>query len=1123
MEYFSAAPQPIILCGLDGEIIELNNAAQILFESGLSNLERLTFHAQSLLHIEPANKLLVPWLTRAGSVQFQTSIRRLNSAVILELEPFTEILSSVMDHELWSQILASMQIALYAVDHQERVISLHDPGHPERAPMLAAMRGQPIQRVYGEVTMELESGEQLDINAMSRRALAGEPLQGIVRSARGSFESRVVPLRDVSGLVIGYMGAAANVTEQLEALEVARRVEAQRSATLHQYADRLDAVEEAIFSYSHDLHVLDLNAAARAMIPHIGDECIGRPLLEVFPHLRGTLFERVYQQVILTRKTEQFDYHDISKARWLNMRIEPTPRGVDVHVRDISRMHHTSRALSDFFDLSAQIMCIVGLDGRLLRANPIALVVFGMPEQTLRSAELLSFVAPEDRATVRHALESLRRGASVQDRVVRITSAQGVMRHIAWSAVPYGDRIHIVGHDVTEQLFQQRLHAMNHEALEALARGVPIRKIKLSLLRRAEELLPGAELALLLLDPIEELLCTGSTEGFVWLSQLWASRRAGGWVDHVAEGALLTPVELAALPLRRDPVPYALLHTLRLSDVPESCVLCALAPHHAQLSSAHAVEVLEQLVSILSICVNRKRIERELEMLRAASAQLNDIILIAQPASPGAEPTIIFANDALERLVDRPQHALLGQPIWSFFEQDVGSCEAVRDAVLVGLPIRRQVWRPAGERVGRGPAPRQTLEIDLLPLAATPRMRDCWAMVARDITEQVRLNAELLRAQRLESVGLLTGGLAHDFNNLLTTIIGFTEFGIADATALSRAEDPMLATTASSLAMDLEEVHHAALSAGDLVRRLLAFSKHRFVQHSVFDVTASLIGMERMLRRLLPENIQLHLDLPRRACMTMGSAGELEQVVMNLAINARDAMAQGGALTLRLSSVDDGLLLTIRDTGVGIDAATLPHIFDAFFTTKEIGRGSGLGLPMVQTIIQQMKGSIEVTTAPDEGTCFIVRLPQYEAPPSMLAIEELAAESSMGECVLVVEDDASVRQLTRRLLDAAGYQTRMARSAEQAIELFEQEPDAFDLVMTDVMLSGMSGWSLAQRLRRRRPSLPILLCSGYAPTPPEGFETLGLPILSKPFQQEELLRQLRFLLDGSTVQDDEEL
>jgi PAS domain S-box-containing protein len=1030
----------------------------------------------------------------------------------MSLEPLGELFEPLLRDTIWSSILASMKISMFALDKDEIVLDIFDPAHPERAAELTSRAGLHADVAYRDVTMTLADGGSLSSGELRRRVLGGETLRGVLYSQQGAFDGQIVPLRALDGRCVGILGVCADITDRLKETERTLREQQLSSAVISHYEGLLDGVEDAIFSYDRRLVLTGLNAAAKRFARAHDDSLIGRHLHDAFPATRGSMFETAYQRVIATGDPQRFDYHDARNDRWLQLRAEPTALGVDVYVRDISAEHHTSSALSGFFSLSEQPMCVLEPRGHILSANPATQRALGVDEATLRGAYLLDFVHPDDRERARAALAHAARVGSMRDLIVRICAADGVTRDIGWSAVSAPDRVYLIGHEVTARLFSERLLAMNHEALEALARGIPVRHILLNLLRRAEELVPTLECALLHKDHAEELLCVGAPARFAWLGEVWDGRVAAGW-PGLDEHALLSPAQLHIMGASPSIQRIAAIHRVQLGESRPIGLLCVLAPLIGALEAPQAQEVVEQVIRLAAVCLNRQRVERERSLLRAATTQINDIILLAQVRAPGEPPRILFANDAILRLVERPRDQVLGQPLWFFFD-DEEARRAVETAVAAGSALRREVRRPAPGRVGGY----QIFELDLLPLAPTAQLRGCWAMVVRDTSAQAHLNEELRRAQRMESVGLLTGGLAHDFNNLLTSIVGFTEFGIEAATTL--VASGAVSGEASSLVMDLEEVHHAALRAGDLVRRLLAFSKHRFVQRAVFDVTASLIGMERMLRRLLPENVKLTLDIPRKPCMTQGDAGELEQVVMNLAINARDAMPDGGTLLLLLRSDEEHIALHVRDTGTGIDPASLPRIFDPFFTTKEFGRGSGLGLSMVQDIVQRMEGRIEVETALGAGTCFTVWLPRHHAPTPQLSMALDASSAAMGECVLVVEDDASVRQLTRRLLDAAGYQTRTARSAEQALELFEQEPEVFDVVVTDLVLCGMSGWELARRLRRRRPALPILLCSGYAPNPPDDPALRDLTILPKPFHQQELLRQLRYLLEGSSVTDD---
>src|SRR5882672_5837030 len=307
----------------------------------------------------------------------------------------------------------------------------------------------------------------------------------------------------------------------------------------------------------------------------------------------------------------------------------------------------------------------------------------------------------------------------------------------------------------------------------------------------------------------------------------------------------------------------------------------------------------------------------------------------------------------------------------------------------------------------------------------------------RDITNQRQLEAQLAQAQKMEAIGRLAGGVAHDFNNLLTVILSYSELLLEDLPADSADRD------------DVTQIRKAAQGASELTRQLLAFSRQQVLQPKVVDPNAAVTGIERLLGRVLREDIQLSCTLAPDAGTVRVDPGQLEQVLMNLAVNARDAMPQGGQLTIETGNVDLDeaymqahpmaapgryVMLAVTDTGTGMDAATQAQIFEPFFTTKDVGKGTGLGLATVQGIVQQSGGFIWVYSEPDHGTCFKIYLPRVDEPVSAAASESV--DSTRGtDTVLVVEDVAAVRAVIRKMLERYGYRVLDAADGEAAIRL----------------------------------------------------------------------------------------
>jgi len=391
---------------------------------------------------------------------------------------------------------------------------------------------------------------------------------------------------------------------------------------------------------------------------------------------------------------------------------------------------------------------------------------------------------------------------------------------------------------------------------------------------------------------------------------------------------------------------------------------------------------------------------------------------------------------------------------------------------------------------------------------------------AEDVTEKRVLERQLRMAQKMEAIGRLSGGIAHDFNNILGVIIGY-----------SRVLGKALSTN-TALREHALEIEKAGQRAASLTKQLLAFSRQQVLTPAVLNLNTLASDMEKMLPRLLGEDIEVSLALDPELGNVKADQSQIEQVIMNLAVNARDAMPMGGKLKIQTGNVEldqaytwnhpgskvgSYVMLTVTDTGTGMDAGTLTHIFEPFFTTKERGKGTGLGLATVYGVVKQSNGYIWVDSAPGKGTSFQIYLPQHVGQLVVDAPITDSREKLRGsETILLVEDADPLRKLAQTFLEGGGFRVLSAENGEKALELATRFGGKFDLLLTDVVMPGMNGRVLAEQLFSRQPGMKVLYMSGYTDSFIAGHGVLdpNTHLLHKPFTEEVLIRKVREVLDG---------
>ena len=479
------------------------------------------------------------------------------------------------------------------------------------------------------------------------------------------------------------------------------------------------------------------------------------------------------------------------------------------------------------------------------------------------------------------------------------------------------------------------------------------------------------------------------------------------------------------------------------------------------------------------------------------------------------EGRVVDVNEAFLRMLGYERDEALGR---TTVELGLWPSQAERTRVIQEAQTHGRVQTVEIESRTKEGARRTLLySAELIELDGAPH----FLVLTTDITERRQLEEQLRQAVKMEAVGRLAGGIAHDFNNLLTAIIGSADLLLEDLDPESPARD------------DVAEIRRAGERAAQLTRQLLAFSRQQPLTPRVIDVNALVADMDRLLRRLIGEDVELRTVLTPDLGAVRADAGQLEQVIMNLAVNARDAMPRGGKLTIETANADldeaytldhvsvrpgPCVMIAVSDTGSGMDRETLAHLFEPFFTTKEVGKGTGLGLATVYGIVKQSGGHVWVYSEPGRGTTFKIYLPLVIEPVEGLGPATAPVTLQGSETVLVVENEAPVRELARRMLEAKGYAVLTAATPADALALVERHKEPIHLAVTDVILPGMDGPELARRLEKAQPGLRVLFVSGYANEAivHQGVLDPGVAYLPKPFTADALARKVREVLNAPT-------
>ncbi len=1034
-----------------------------------------------------------------------------------------------------------------------------------------------------------------DASAAWRQFLTKGTSEGEIPLRRTDGTLRYADFRAVAGVLPGlHLSVLRDVTERRHAATALLDAQQQLAASERRFRAMIENGEDGISLLDGNLRSIYQSPAVEAISGYSAADAERQSWADFVCEDHRPRVARAVQEILAgpgaTTEVEFDLMHRDGTRRTLALRAQnllevPAVGAIVTNFRDVTEHKAAERQRDRFFELSLELMCIVGLDGRFRKLNPAWQHTLGWSHDELSAVPLLDFVHPDDRAATELETARLIGGQRSIAFENRYRTRDGAYRRMRWTASVSAEdgMVYATAHDVTDE----RTAAERDRLLWARS---PIPKWLVD--ATTSRVLDANDATVTMLGYSREELLSVDARSLV-LDEEGREARTGTRRLRAKDGRALE-IEVVAKPLDLGAGPAIMevlvdvternraradLHDSEdryrriVENISEGVwiydgagITKFMNGQMAKMLGTTIEEAVGQPIFVYmeetQIELSRHRLDRR---MRGISERLEfrlkrrdgSALWISSHAAPlfDAKGRFESSVELVTDITELRRSQLVARQLAAIVES---SSDAILSCDLSGA-IRS--WNPAAEQlthysrdeaIGRpvsmlfsdeAAARGRTYEGSLrrrdgsfveISLASSP-VRDehdehgeyrGTAMIIRDVSERVKTTAALRRAeeqlrqaQKMEAIGSLAGGVAHDFNNLLSVILSYADMMIDDL----QPADPMRA--------ELDEVRRAGMRATELTRQLLAFSRKQILEPRVLDVNEVVHGVRKMLGRVLGEDVELCLILPEGPAMVHADAGQLEQVIMNLVVNARDAMPTGGRLTIEASTVvfdadaaaihagvapGRYVMLAVTDTGSGMDRETQARIFEPFFTTKDKSKGTGLGLSTVYGIVQQSGGHIWVYSEPGCGTTFKIYLPRTTLTLQTGLIPLVEATTAGGvETILLVEDEPQVRQLIRTLLTKRGYNVLDAANGGEALLVCEQFGARIHLLLTDVVMPRMSGRVLAERLATERPDMAVLFMSGYTENTisQHGVLDAGVEFLAKPITPESLLRKLRTVLD----------
>ncbi len=931
----------------------------------------------------------------------------------------------------------------------------------------------------------------------------GELIQQRRDGRRIVVESKSLALRDADGRTGGYVSVNRDITLRKQAEEALQESEEKYRLLVENSGQGILVLQDGLLKFANP-RALEYSGYSEA-------ELTSTPFLDlVHPDDRGMIAER-YQKRLKGEDIPpiyQFRFFDKrGQVKWVEVNSaliawkgRPATLSFLSDFNERKRAEEALRESEEKYRLlseNAGDAILVAQEGKMRFVNPKAREYLGYSEQELTSRPFLEFIHPEDREMVmdRH-LKRLRGEQVPQVYPFRIVSKGGKVRWveihavvIAWQGAPATLNFlrDITDRKGAEEALRQS-EALSRALIGHSPVGVSVR---------------SRDGALLQVNEAWKRIWAMSDQEIQEAEQGSAGRSWEERCSYLGEDAR----DVERIFSSEGSISILFLPELEVKDPRPGTprwitqYLYALRNEQGQV---------ERVVTLTQDITKRKQAEETLHKLeQEKSLILSTVSEIVVYLDKGLR--IAWANRAAGEEAGCTPEALVGRHCYEVWHGLSVLCEncPVAKALQTGTTQEGEVTSPQD----------RDWHIRAYPVLSDKGEVKGVVEVVREITERKLLEKELLQAQKMEAVGRLAGGVAHDFNNLLTSIMGY-----ADLLAVKLEEDDPQRSYA-------EAILASANRAANLTQQLLSLSRRNAVQMQVLDPSALVAEVARMLRRLIGEDIELTTHAGGALGRVKADPVQISQVLMNLCINARDAMPRGGKLSIKTANVVLGesytrrhrevapgpyVMISVIDTGHGMDAEVQSHLFEPFFTTKEKGKGTGLGLSMAYGIVKQSNGHIEVESASGKGSTFKIYLPRVEEPLASPRLEAAPAELPRGtETVLVAEDEEKVRALVREVLQGEGYTVLEAGDGEEALEVAGRHQGTVHLLVTDVIMPRLGGPELARRLQLLRPDMKVLFMSGYTDGDISSYGGLGseAPLLQKPFQPMALSRRVREVLE----------